>query len=113
MSSYGSYSMTILKNDFEKAARNYPRKVNQVLRLTGNRVIRSAAPLTPVDTGFLRAAVTVVEFNALLIGVYWSAFYAIYQELGTRYVQGKFFARQAVEMNRSPFIEAIKAINLL
>ena len=110
---YGSYRMEVLRNDFKKAAENYPRKTNQVLRLTGNRIIRSAAPFTPVDTGFLRMAVTVVEFNTLLIGVYWSAFYAIYQELGTRYIQGKFFARQAVEINRQPFIDAIKAINLL
>lgn len=106
-------SVTVKKNEFHNAARNYPGKVNAVCRRTGFGIIRAAAPNTPVDTGFLRTAVTVVEFNQTLIGVYWSAFYAIYQEFGTRYIAGKFFATGAAEQNRWPFVEAIKAINLL
>jgi len=106
-------SVTVKKNDFFDAARNYPGKVNTVCRRTGFGIIRAAAPNTPVDTGFLRMAVTVVEFNTTLIGVYWTAFYAIYQEFGTRYISGKFFATNAAEQNRWPFVQAIKAINLL
>lgn len=111
--SFGTATLEIKYNHFPKAAKAYPKKVSQVCRKTGNDIIRSAAPNTPVDTGFLRTAVTIVAFTDLLIGVYWSAFYAIYQELGTRYVTGKFFATKAVEANRGPFIEAIKAINML
>lgn len=111
--SFGTATIEIKYNHFDRAAKRYPKKVSAVCRKTGNDIIRSAAPNTPVDTGFLRAAVTVVAFTDLLIGVFWSAFYAIYQELGTRYIAGKFFATQAVEANRQPFIDAIKAINLL
>jgi hypothetical protein len=109
----GTITLEVKRNDFNRAANNYPKKVSQVVRKTGNDIIRYAAPNTPVDTGFLRLAVTVVSFSDLLVGVYWSAFYAIYQELGTRYTAGKFFATQATEMARGPYIEAIKAINLL
>jgi HK97 gp10 family phage protein len=106
-------TMEIKFNHFERAAKAYPKKVSMVVRKTGNDIIRFAAPNTPVDTGFLRMAVTVVAFSDLLVGVYWSAFYAIYQELGTRYIQGNFFATKAVEQARQPFIDAIKAINML
>lgn len=106
-------SMEIRFNHFERAAKGYPKLVSQVVRKTGNDIIRAAAPNTPVDTGFLRMAVTVVQFTDLLVGVYWSAFYAIYQELGTRYIEGKFFATKAVEQTRQPFIDAIKRINML
>lgn len=111
--SFGTMSIEVKKNDFEKAARNYPAKVSKVIRKTGNDIIRFAAPNTPVDTGFLRMAVTIVSFNDLLIGVYWSAFYAVYQELGTRYIPGKFFATNAAETATEPYIQAIKAINML
>lgn len=106
-------SIEVIKNDFNKAAKNYPGKVSEVVKKTGYDIITFAAPNTPVDTGFLRLAVTVVIYSATLIGVYWSAFYALYQELGTRYIQGKFFATKATDQARQPFIEAIKAINLL
>lgn len=110
---FGTISIEVRKNDFKKAANAYPGKVSQVIRKTGNDIIRFAAPNTPVDTGFLRMAVTIVSFNELLIGVYWSAFYAVYQELGTRYIPGKFFATGAAEQATQPYIEAIKRINML
>jgi hypothetical protein len=106
-------SIEVKRNDFHKAANVYPKLVSKVIRKTGNDIIRFAAPNTPVDTGFLRMAVTIVSFNDLLIGVYWSAFYAVYQELGTRYMPGKFFATGAAEMATAPYIEAIKRINML
>jgi len=111
--SFGNIEIIIKKNEFGKAANAYPKKVSMVVRKTGNDIIRYAAPNTPVDTGFLRLAVTIVAFSDLLVGVYWSAYYAIYQELGTRYIEGKFFATKAAEQARQPFIEAIKAINML
>jgi hypothetical protein len=111
--SFGNAQITVKYNHFDRIARTYPKKVGQVCRKTGNDIIRSAAPNTPVETGFLRTAVTIVAFTDLLIGVFWSAFYAIYQELGTRHIAGKFFATKAAEANRQPFIDAIKAIDML
>lgn len=113
MANFGSASIEIFHNDFGDIARKYPTLVSKVVRKTGFDIIRYATPYTPVDTGFLRMAVTVVMFTDLLVGVYWSAFYAIYQELGTRYVTGKFFATKAVEQARQPFIDAMQRIKLL
>jgi hypothetical protein len=108
-----SVSIEIKKNEFKKIIQKYPGLVSQVIRKTAQDIITFAAPLTPVDTGYLRMAVTTVVFSEFLVGVYWSANYAVYQNYGTRYIAGHFFADKATEQARSPFIEAIKAIQML
>lgn len=69
-------------------------------------VYAASVPLTPVDTGALRANVTANED-----GVHWHQGYAAYQEMGTvRGVTPKLFARTAFEQTLPGVIAAYKGI---
>jgi len=66
-------------------------------------VTNSAKKNAPVDTGRLRASITpsVKDMpNGGIMGIVGSAVhYAPYQELGTRFMKGRFYLRRAVEQN--------------
>ena len=65
-------------------------------------VQRDAKINAPVDTGRLRASITpeVRPFGDTIQGVVGSNVeYAPYQELGTKYMEGRFYLRRALEQN--------------
>lgn len=64
-------------------------------------------PNMPVDTGRLRASITPKIERVMFLGenrvrgiVGSNVFYAPYQELGTRFMKGRFFLKKALDKNR-------------
>jgi 3-phenylpropionate/cinnamic acid dioxygenase small subunit len=72
---------------------------SKALNVAVVRTISAADPLTPVDTGMLRSNKQIVNasMGALVASVNWVQFYAIYQEMGTIYFPGNFYARTGSE----------------
>lgn len=73
-------------------------------------VTRDARINAPVDTGRLRASITpeVIADETMMQGIVGSnVTYAPYQELGTRFMQGKFYLRRALEANTASIIQEI------
>ena len=72
-------------------------------------IIDYAQSIVPVDTGFLRnSAFIQVQPQDVLIG--FEAPYASYVEFGTYKMAAQPYMLPAAEANRSPFIDAMKAI---
>lgn len=64
---------------------------------------------TPVDTGFLlgSSGITTGDLEAWLS---WGAEYAIYQNMGTRYIAGNHFAEQGAKLAETGFISAMREV---
>lgn len=73
-------------------------------------VIAYAEPAVPVDTGFLRDSATIIEDGPLVSYVTWTAPYAIYQNDGTRYIDGNFFAELGAARAKPEFEAAMAEI---
>jgi hypothetical protein len=71
--------------------------------------IQAADPLTPVDTGALKANKAIVV-GSLQGSVTWIQEYGIYQEEGTIHIAGKHFARNGSEQARPTFIAEMTAV---
>jgi HK97 gp10 family phage protein len=74
------------------------------------RVTADAKRNAPVDTGRLRASITpqVKSSSRIeeIIGIVGSnVIYAAFQELGTRYMKGRFYLKRAFESNRAWIIQ--------
>lgn len=85
-------------NDFERIARAIPGDVQDGLVLAGNNTIKRARPLTPYRTGYLANSAQ-LKIARLVVIVFWAAFYAPYQEFGTRRgVRAKEFAQRSAAL---------------
>jgi hypothetical protein len=85
-------------NDFARIAAAIPNDVQDGLVLAGNNTIRRARPLTPFRTGYL-ANSPQLDIGTLVVIVFWAAFYAPYQEFGTRRgIRPKRFAQISAEL---------------
>src|SRR5688500_14243917 len=106
-------AVSIRYNKFAKIAAAMPGKVSKVVRKTGFDILAYATPFVPVDTGALRNSGNVEVVTDTFVIVSWTAEYAIYQNFGTRFISGKFFANQGAEAARSEFVEAMKTLDLM
>lgn len=106
-------AVTIRFNKFAKIAAAMPKKVSRVVRKTGFDVLAHATPFVPVDTGALRNSGNVEVVTDTFVIVSWSAEYAIYQNFGTRFISGKFFANQGANLAKPDFIDAMKQLDLM
>ena len=74
-------------------------------------VTNSAKKNSPVDTGRLRASITPsvkTMPNGGIMGIVGSNVrYAPYQEFGTRFMQGRFYLRRAVEQNQDKITQIL------
>lgn len=97
-------------NKFPQIASQFPERTETAVDKAANMIIEGAAPETPIgDTGFL--------INSPVIGgsgtnktVTWAIFYAIYQNGGTRFIAGNFFAEAGVKYAKPGFIKALQEI---
>lgn len=66
---------------------------------------------TPVDTAFLKRSETLsIEDGGLTGKVETNAEYAEYQEVGTRWIYGKFYAKRANETAGNRFLASIERL---
>lgn len=78
-------TVTVTKNNLPMLKARGKQKAQQAVRRAAFNTHRYSAPLTPVDTGALKANVIIdVTNGGLSATVKWGQFYGIFQEFGTR-----------------------------
>lgn len=106
-----AYNVTVTSNVARIMAEARLR-VTRAVTETAIDIERTAKELAPVKTGHLRRSIRYeVENQADVISgvVIAEADYSIFQELGTRYMPGKFFMQRALEANFKKGQERIAA----
>ena len=116
----GTFSVEIRFNKFSAIAASFPAKVGEVVRKAAFDILARGSAYAPIRTGFLRnsGGVRVGSGMSGIFGgggstsaeVFWAAFYAIYQNFGTRYIAPVLFANRAASEVAPSFIAAMKAI---
>jgi len=74
--------------------------IGKGLDKTGRDIERDAKIMAPVDTGRLRASISPTR-KGFILRVIANVHYAIYQELGTRFMRGRHYMKKALEKNIS------------
>jgi hypothetical protein len=96
-------------NKFGAISRRMQQGIDDALDTAMLTIVNVADPITPVDTGALRANKT-LERDARGATVSWNQEYAAYQELGTIYIAPVGFARAGLEAAEGPFLDALSRI---
>jgi hypothetical protein len=104
-----AYRLEVVRNDLGRVSADARAKGNLAVAKTANDVMAFAAPFTPVDTGFLVGSPG-IESGDLEAYVKWAAEYAIYQNMGTRWITGSHFAEQGAELARPGFEAAMEQV---
>jgi HK97 gp10 family phage protein len=81
--------------------------VQDALNQTGQLVVRRARELAPVRTGRLIASIYSQIIYKWVVKVACMVPYAIFQELGTRYIQARYFLARALSENAMNFISVV------
>lgn len=102
-------SITVTKNLLPAAASRVRSELPAVVGRAGAAVQARAQGYAPVDTGALRAGITMTH-SGLQAQVTPGVDYAIYQEFGTRYQAGTPHMRPAAEAEMPAFEAAVRAL---
>lgn len=81
-------------------------RVQERLQELADSIKEKAQRMAPVRTGYLRSTIF-TETSEWMVRVGASAPYAAYVEFGTRFVQGRRFFSQAVEMHRPQLVSIV------
>jgi hypothetical protein len=119
----GTYSVEIKFNNFNAIAKSLPTKVGEIVRKAAFDILARGSAYAPIRTGFPlnSGGVRVGGGMAGIFGggtatsaeVFWAAFYAIYQNFGTRFIAPVLFANRAASEVAPSFIAAMKSIALV
>lgn len=83
--------------------------VKRLTKMHISRMARFSNQLAPIKTGFLkRSLLTDITDNGLTGILNFYAEYAPYQEYGTRYIAGKFFLKQAFDLEADLYIASLE-----
>ncbi len=104
-------SIVVEVNRFGPISANLRRKVDDALGTAALTIIATAVPLTPVDTGALRANTT-IERSGDGVTVTWHQEYAAYVELGTVHMSPRPFARPGLEAAEPQFLASLRNLGL-
>jgi len=95
----------------EQADTSMKARVQQRLQELAESIKETAQRIAPVRTGYLRSTIF-TEAAEWTVKVGASAPYAAYVEYGTRFMQGRRFLSQAVEMHRLQLVNIVgEAVN--
>jgi HK97 gp10 family phage protein len=83
--------------------------VQDALNQTGQAVVRRAQELAPVRTGRLIAGIYAQIIYKWVVKVACMVPYALFQELGTRYISPRYFLTRALAENASNFMFIVSA----
>ncbi len=92
-----SVDAKVTKNLFPQIAARFPNEVDAIMGAGIQRVSDASVPFTPVKTGELRDSRQIVHMGIGFWRLVWHADHAGYQELGTRYITPRRFARRAYD----------------
>ncbi len=102
--------VNVTLNNFSRYARTFPAAVQAATQKAVQRTIEVADPLTPVDTGALRANKT-ISVSAEAGEIHWAQEYAGYQNYGTsRGIAAKHFVDQGVEAGAKAWEQALAGL---
>lgn len=103
----GSVTVSVKFNKFGDIARRMPERAETAVTKAAHDIIAGAAPHTPIEFGGLINSAA-VGGSGVAKWVTWSVFYAMYQNSGTRFIAGNFFAEKGVAYAKPGFIQALK-----
>jgi HK97 gp10 family phage protein len=83
--------------------------VQDALNQTGQMVVRRAQELAPVRTGRLMAGIYAQIIYKWVVKVACMVPYALFQELGTRYISPRYFLTRALAENANNFMFIVSA----
>ncbi len=106
-----SASVTVTLNTFPAMSAGLQRAVSDAMGTAALTIIAVADPLTPVDTGALRANKTVAQTSDS-VTVTWNQEYAAYNELGTVHMSPRPYARPGLEAATPMFLDSLKNLGL-
>lgn len=94
----------LLKSKSEIVDKELPR----VLYKAALRIERDAKLLAPVDTGALRASIHTIKINKFTYWVADGVNYGVFQEVGTKYIEGVHFMQKAAKKNKAQIVKDIE-----
>ena len=106
-------TVTVSNDIFPRIAKRFPAAAVQATNTAMSRTLEVSTPLTPVDTGALRANVVIRDASAGDPSgeMHWTQEYAGHQEYGTvRGVVGKHFVEQGVKAGVVTWEQELRAI---
>jgi HK97 gp10 family phage protein len=103
-----------IQDSFEAAPVDVRDDMETVTSKIGHLIEAGAKKRAPVRTGLLRSSITTnltSEAESVSAEVYTDTFYAVYQELGTRYIQPpNAFLGPSFDELQQPYVDALLAI---
>lgn len=101
--------MEDLMDAIDKAKDKGP--VRRIVRVNTAEMANASQRLVPVDTGTLKRSMGLAIRNDSMEGeISYNTEYAIYQELGTRFMQGRFYVKQAFDKQSDRFIQDLEEL---
>lgn len=98
--------------DLEGAASKVVAKADQAIRLAGFQVENLGRRNAPYKTGNLKNSIGVSVLGPARVVVGPTAHYGVYQEFGTRYIQGKHYMGRAADAVTPGLIEAMAQLGV-
>lgn len=102
-------NIQIVQDNRPQVLAELERKQRAILVAVGKSAEGYAKARAPVDTGRLRASIT-YKIDGDSVELATDVYYAIYQELGTRYITGKHFMRDAMAHHLTEYIQLMRSI---
>lgn len=115
MKGYATVSVQVDTRALEELLRATPGRVDKAVRVAAYRALRLAKERCPVDTGALSNSLHVRDpldprLNTVAKVLADGVHYGIYQEMGTRYMPGKFFLKRSAEDVKPELEQAIRSL---
>ncbi len=104
-------TIDVVRNDFPRIGGKLGRHVEDTVAWAVMQTVAVAAPLTPVDTGALRANVS-TQVSGESGTVTWGQEYAAYVEMGTYKMAPQPFAGPAVDQVGPQFVARLATLGI-
>ena len=112
--SFGA-KLTVTNNRFPELVAAFPDITAQILNNAIDDMVAAADPLTPVDTGALRAnkTITLATSGNQNGSVTWNQPYVVYQEFGTVHNPPRSFIRGGADAATPRYLDALAGLERL
>lgn len=110
-----TFRVTVDYDRFDEIEAAIELSVEHAINDAGSMIAETAQAIVPVDTGRLRASITLNKIGNLIVEVFTVVEYGPYVEYGTRYMAAQPFMRPAYERNYANIVaqvaEAIRRVS--
>ena len=109
------FTVTVQDQDFRQRMENVEpslrKYLQQAVNETAQKITFRARQLAPVKTGRLMQSIYIQVVGDYMVKVACYVPYALFQELGTRYIAPRYFLTRALQKSASEFLQ-IMGLNL-